>query len=110
MRFLYVFDQTQPHYIEDIRQLKTPPTSISRIEIVIGGWGNDSYNHIQSLINKSDTGTTTMLYRNFKAFLEAVRASMPRTTTTRPSYEYIPSRSMAAYASPCRRAPTRRPT
>ncbi|MBQ7683786.1 MAG: hypothetical protein IJT48_04810, partial [Bacteroidaceae bacterium] len=45
----YVFDKTQPHYVDDIRLLKTPPTSISRIEIVIGGWGNDSYNHIQSL-------------------------------------------------------------
>ena len=58
--------------VEDIRLLKTPPTSISRIEIVIGGWGNDSYNHIQSLINKNGTGRTTMLYRNFKALLEAV--------------------------------------
>ncbi len=68
----YVFDKTQPHYVEDIRLLKTPPTSISRIEIVIGGWGNDSYNHIQTLINKSGTGRTTMLYRNFKALLETV--------------------------------------
>nr|MCR4921984.1 hypothetical protein [Bacteroidaceae bacterium] len=68
----YVFDQTQPHYVEDIRLLKTQPTSISRIEICIGGWGNDSYNNIQSLINKSGTGRTTMLYRNFKALMEAV--------------------------------------
>jgi len=52
--------------------LKTPPTSIQRIEIVIGGWGNDSYDNIKNLINKNGTGSTTMLYKNFKALKEAV--------------------------------------
>ena len=68
----YVFGKTQPHYQEDIALLKTAPTSISRIEIVIGGWGNKSYNNIKDLIKKSGTGSNTMLYKNFKALIEAV--------------------------------------
>lgn len=68
----YVFGNTQPFYQEDIKALKTSPTSIQRVEIVIGGWGNDSYNHIKDLINKNGTGTSTMLYKNFKALKEAV--------------------------------------
>ena len=37
----YVFQKTQPYYQQDIKNLKTAPTSISRIDICIGGWGND---------------------------------------------------------------------
>ena len=69
---VYVFANTQPHYVEDVRALKTAPTSISRLEICIGGWGNDSYVNIKNLINKSGTGKNTILYKNFKALLEAV--------------------------------------
>lgn len=68
----YVFSETQPHYQQDIKDLKTAPTSIQRIEIVIGGWGNDSYDNIKNLINKNGTGSTTMLYKNFKALKDAV--------------------------------------
>lgn len=68
----YVFQKPQPNYQMDIRDLKTPPTSIQRIDIVIGGWGNDSYNNIKNLINKYGIGTGTMLYKNFKALKEAV--------------------------------------
>ena len=39
---VYVFQKTQPNYQQDIRNLKTAPTSISRIDICIGGWGNDA--------------------------------------------------------------------
>lgn len=68
----YVFQETQPYYQQDVKDLKTAPTSIQRIEIVIGGWGNDSYDHIRDLINANGTGTNTMLYKNFKALKEAV--------------------------------------
>ena len=68
----YVFQQTQPHYQQDVKDLKTAPTSIQRIEIVIGGWGNDSYDHIRDLINANGTGSNTILYKNFKALKEAV--------------------------------------
>lgn len=69
---VYVFQNTQPNYQQDVKNLKTPPTSIQRIEIVIGGWGNDSYDHIRDLINAHGTGSNTMLYKNFKALKEAV--------------------------------------
>ena len=68
----YVFNQTQPHYQEDVRNLKTAPTGISRIEICIGGWGNDSYDNIRNLVNSKGTGRSTILYKNFKALIEAV--------------------------------------
>ena len=68
----YVFAQTQPYYQEDIRNLKTEPTSITRIEICIGGWGNASYSNIKNLINSQGTGASSILYKNFKALKQAV--------------------------------------
>lgn len=69
---VYVFQQTQPYYQQDVKNLKTPPTSITRVEICIGGWGNDSYTNIKNLINSGGTGTNSILYKNFKALKEAV--------------------------------------
>lgn len=68
----YVFDATQPHYADDVKALKTWPTAIERIEICIGGWGNESYLRIRDLVNSEGTGENTILYRNFKALKEAV--------------------------------------
>ena len=68
----YVFQQTQPYYQQDVKNLKTPPTSISRIEICIGGWGNGSYGNIRNLVNSKGTSKTSILYRNFKALKDAV--------------------------------------
>lgn len=68
----YVFAIQQPHYVEDVKALKTWPTAIERIEICIGGWGNESYNRIRDLINSQGTGTTSILYRNFKALKDAI--------------------------------------
>ena len=69
----YVFDETQPNYIDDIMALKADNSAIHRIEIVIGGWGNDSYNNIKAILN-ANTGdlTQTALYRNFRALKEAL--------------------------------------
>ena len=69
---VYVFQKTQPNYQQDIRNLKTAPTSISRIDICIGGWGNDAYTNIKNLVNSQGTGSNSILYRNFKALKEAV--------------------------------------
>ena len=68
----YVFAQTQPDYQQDIKDLKTEPTGITRIEICIGGWGNGSYGNIRSLVNSQGTGKTSILYKNFKALKDAV--------------------------------------
>ena len=68
----YVFSKTNPYYQEDIANLKTEPTSVSRVEICIGGWGNGSYGNIRNLINTYGTGSSTMLYKNFRALKKAV--------------------------------------
>lgn len=68
----YVFGKYQPDYIKDIRKLLTAPTSISRLEYCIGGWGNGSYGNIKNFIDENGTGEETMLYRNFKALREAI--------------------------------------
>ncbi|MBQ8046484.1 MAG: T9SS type A sorting domain-containing protein [Prevotella sp.] len=68
----YVFDSVQPYYAGDVKNLKTQPTGIERVEICIGGWGNQSYNNIKSLVNSEGTGETSILYRNFKALKEAI--------------------------------------
>ena len=68
----YVFGNTQPDYVSDIKKLKQSPTTISRIEICIGGWGNESYKRIKDLINSGGTGSGSILYRNFKALKDAI--------------------------------------
>lgn len=68
----YTFGSYQPNFAGDIRTLLTQPTSINRIEICIGGWGNGSYGNIRDLINSRGTGPETALYRNFKALKEAI--------------------------------------
>lgn len=68
----YIFNRVQPNYVADVKALKTEPTSIDRIEICIGGWGNQSYNRIKDLVNTEGTGENSILYRNFKALKEAI--------------------------------------
>lgn len=68
----YVFNTVQPYYVQDVKNLKIEPTGIVRIEICIGGWGNQSYNRIKSLINSQGTGENSILYKNFKALKDAI--------------------------------------
>ena len=68
----YVFDSYQPHFISDVKSLLEAPTSISRIEFCIGGWGNGSYGNIKRLIDTQGTSGESVLYRNFKALKEAI--------------------------------------
>ena len=68
----YVFQQYQPHYIDDVKSLLQSPTSIGRLEMCIGGWGNDSYGNIKKIINKEGTGENSILYKNFKALKDAI--------------------------------------
>lgn len=66
----YVFDKYQPYYVSDVKMLLKAPTSINRIEICIGGWGNGSYGKIKNIIAREGTGENSMLYKNFKALKE----------------------------------------
>ena len=52
--------------------LKTPPTTVTRYEVAIGGWQDTSYDNIKSLINSQGNGPTSMLYKNFQALKNAV--------------------------------------
>ena len=68
----YVFDKYQPNYVSDIKSLLKQPTSINRIEICIGGWGNGSYGNIKNLVNSIGTDEESVLYQNFKALKEVL--------------------------------------
>jgi starvation-inducible outer membrane lipoprotein len=55
-----------------VATLKTAPTTVTRYEVAIGGWEDDSYVNIESLINSQGTGPGSILYRNFQALKKAV--------------------------------------
>ncbi len=68
----YVFGNTQPHYVSDIKSLKQVPTNINRIEICIGGWGNHSYAKIKDLVTSQGVGSGSILYKNLQALKDAI--------------------------------------
>lgn len=68
----YVFADYQPFFVSDVKSLLEAPTSISRLEFCIGGWGNGSYGNIKRLIDSQGTDENSVLYRNFKALKEAM--------------------------------------
>ena len=55
-----------------ITTLKTPPTTVTRYEVCIGGWQDTSYDNLKSLIALQGTGTASILHRNFQALKNAV--------------------------------------
>ena len=50
---------------------KAAPSSVNRIEIVIGNWGTQSFTNIKNLIASQGTGTNSILYKNFLALKNA---------------------------------------
>jgi fructan beta-fructosidase len=55
-----------------VTTLKTPPTTVTRYEVCVGGWQDTSYNDIESLVASQGTGPGSMLYKNFQALKNAV--------------------------------------
>jgi hypothetical protein len=55
-----------------IATLKTPPTTVTRYEVCIGGYEDTSYNNLESLAASQGTGPGSMLYKNFQALKYAV--------------------------------------
>jgi hypothetical protein len=55
-----------------ITTLKTPPTTVTRYEVCIGGWTDTSFDNIQSLVASQGTGPASILYKNFQALKNAV--------------------------------------
>jgi hypothetical protein len=55
-----------------ITTLKTPPTTVARYEVCIGGWTDTSFDNIRSLAASQGTGPSSILYKNFQALKNAV--------------------------------------
>ena len=55
--------------------LKTPPTSVNRIEVSVGSWGVNDFQSVQTLMNNQGTNTGSILYRNFQALKNATGAA-----------------------------------
>lgn len=55
-----------------VSALKTPPTTVTRYEVCIGGWQDSSYDNIKSLVLAQGTGPGSILYRNFQALKNAL--------------------------------------
>jgi hypothetical protein len=54
--------------------LKTPPTSVKRIEWSVGSWGTNDFLAIKNLMDTYGTGADSLLYRNFLALKNATGA------------------------------------
>jgi len=55
-----------------ITTLKTPPTTVNRYEVCVGGWTDTSFDNIKALVAAQGTGPTSILYKNFLALKSAV--------------------------------------
>ena len=58
---VYVGDPTWPSYLATLKQA---PTSVARVEVAFGGWGNGTFGTIRDLINTYGTNSNTTLYSN----------------------------------------------
>jgi len=68
----YIGHNTYPNFPQDVAQLKTQPTSVTRIEAGLSAWGSATFQNIKNLINAHGTGPTTNLYRNFKVLRDSI--------------------------------------
>ena len=60
-----------PNWGANVAALKTPPTTVYRYEVCIGGWGDGSFGNIKNIIASQGTGSGSILYRNFLALKNA---------------------------------------
>lgn len=59
---------------EGWQYLKEAPTTITRIELSVGAWGTADFEAISALMSRDGTGEDTILYKNFKALIDACGA------------------------------------
>ncbi|HEY4414803.1 MAG TPA: LamG-like jellyroll fold domain-containing protein [Verrucomicrobiae bacterium] len=55
-----------------LNQCRTTPTTIKRIEMCIGGWGDVSWTNLKNLIAANGTNSTTVIARNLVALKTAL--------------------------------------
>ncbi|MCW3058222.1 MAG: (lysyl endopeptidase) subfamily protein [Capsulimonas sp.] len=66
---VYVGDST---WGAKLAACKAAPSSVNRIELTIGGWGDPSFTNIKNLIASQGTGSSSILYRSFQALKNAI--------------------------------------
>ncbi|MEO7717951.1 MAG: RICIN domain-containing protein [Capsulimonas sp.] len=65
---VYVGDST---WGAKLAACKAAPSTVNRIELTIGGWGDPSFTNIKNLIVSQGTGSSSILYRSFQALKNA---------------------------------------
>ena len=74
----YIGDDSNPKFSKIVASLTEAPTSIKRIEFALGGADSPTYLNIHNLLNCKDTfngcdtGTDSILYKNFSALKKAL--------------------------------------
>lgn len=63
-----------PKWSDAWKSLKEGDTSVTRVELSVGAWSCPDFENIRALIERDGTGEDTVLYRNFKALIEAANA------------------------------------
>ena len=63
-----------PGWPARLATLKTAPTSVTRIEASVGGWGTGDFQNIKNLIAAQGTGPTSVLYKNFQTLKQITGA------------------------------------
>jgi hypothetical protein len=70
----YIGTTKYPAFSKNMTLLKTAPSSVTRIEFGLSASGSSTFSNIKALIAAEGTGTTSMLYKNFKALRDSVPA------------------------------------
>ena len=83
----YANDKAQVDYVDDVNSLLSGNTSLLRLEYCIGGWNNHAYKNVSDLVNTQGTGTSSILYRNFKALKDAIPAVIAVNNDIEHDYE-----------------------
>jgi DNA-directed RNA polymerase subunit K/omega len=78
-----------------IATLKTPPTTVNRYEVCIGGWTDTSFDNIKSLVASQGTGPGSVLYKNFQALKNAVPGIDAINDDDEQTYDFNSSKSFA---------------
>lgn len=65
----YVGDKNWPAQLKDLR---TAPSTVKRVEASVGAWGNTSFENIEALIASQGTGKDSILYKNFKVLRDVL--------------------------------------
>jgi len=78
-----------------ITTVKTPPTTVNRYEVCIGGWTDTSFDNIKALVTAQGAGPGSILYKNFQALKNAVPGIDAIDDDDEQTYDFNSTRSFA---------------